>query len=124
MSALGPAAESAGKFWGASLRVLAVSCLCTCHSLQLHDLDSVLVCPETFPLLIHSLDGARLRAASPLVCSVQTLGDLVDDETVKMRCHHFGHHFGNIILGHLGDGLAQHPGDRSFLLAKCGTCWP
>ena len=66
---LGPAAENAEKSWGASLRVLAVSCLCTCYSLCLRDPQSVLVGQKFF-----FCSFAGLRAASPLGCSIQILG--------------------------------------------------
>lgn len=66
---LGPAAENAEESWGASLRVLAVSCLCTCHCLCLHDPESVLVGQKSF-----FCSFAGLRAASPLGCSIQSLG--------------------------------------------------
>lgn len=63
---------------------------------------TVLVCPETFPLLIHRPDGAERRAASPLGCSIQTLGDLIDDDIGKISGPHFRHYFGNIISGTIG----------------------
>lgn len=99
MPPLGSAVKYDGNFWGAGLNMLAVSCFCTCYSLHLRDLDSVLICPETVPLLIRRLDRAELRAASHLGCFIQTLGDLVDDDSGEISCSHFGHYFGNIILG-------------------------